>query len=533
MAGPTYHLTDAGVPSTYDQGSGYDPDVVFGPAVAGTVLMDADAWYVSAGSTFALGSGPWTVTINGRVTSATFDANGTLTGGNAGVYLASGAAGSLLTIGTTGEVSGYHWGILAEVRTNITNKGVVQSLKPSGHAIDVAVTAGSYTINNSGSILGATDAGGYGLYLERSASGLAGGVHTILNSGLLSGETAIYSLNDASIERVTNSGTITGLVSLGGGADVFTDFLKVKVKGKFVVKHGTVDGIVDLGYGADTFNGGNNAETIRDGAGADIYRLSGGNDTLIAATNTGSDGVDSADGGAGIDTINLSTVSTGLFRINLDKVAHDGIAASSVVVVGLQTDRAFNFENVVAAYGDSVIYGTAAANQLLGSYGSDKLFGLGGNDVLDGGYGERDDLYGGGGRDVLTGGNTSGSGGQSGSYTDSIFHYTALSDSGPTAATRDLITDFLSGSAPGVVEGGSIIDLSAIDAIPKTKNVNDGFVFIGNSPWGRHAGELRYLWTAGQTIVEADVNGDGKADFSIALAGHHTPVASDFYGLAI
>ena len=30
MAGPTYHLTDAGVPSTYDQGSGYDPDVVFG-----------------------------------------------------------------------------------------------------------------------------------------------------------------------------------------------------------------------------------------------------------------------------------------------------------------------------------------------------------------------------------------------------------------------------------------------------------------------------------------------------------------------
>ncbi|MEZ5829293.1 MAG: hypothetical protein R3D01_13340 [Hyphomicrobiales bacterium] len=104
--------------------------------------------------------------------------------------------------------------------------------------------------------------------------------------------------------------------------------------------------------------------------------------------------------------------------------------------------------------------------------------------------------------------------------------YKALSDSGVTAATRDVITHFSPGGTPG--GNGEFIDLSAIDAKPATNGIDDDFTFIGANPWGHHAGELRYLFTATQTIVEADINGDAKADFSIALNGHLTLAATDF-----
>jgi hypothetical protein len=105
------------------------------------------------------------------------------------------------------------------------------------------------------------------------------------------------------------------------------------------------------------------------------------------------------------------------------------------------------------------------------------------------------------------------------------FHFLALSESGPTRATRDVITDFNNTATVGFRD---FIDLSAIDAIPGTKGVVDNFSFIGQSKWHHVAGELRFVWTATQTFVEADVNGDAKVDFSIALDGHHTLTAADF-----
>ncbi len=73
--------------------------------------------------------------------------------------------------------------------------------------------------------------------------------------------------------------------------------------------------------------------------------------------------------------------------------------------------------------------------------------------------------------------------------------------------------------------------MSAIDAVAGTA-VNDDFSFIGLGKWHHVAGELRYVWTATQTFVEADVNGDAKVDFSIALDGHHTLTTADFIGVS-
>jgi hypothetical protein len=88
-----------------------------------------------------------------------------------------------------------------------------------------------------------------------------------------------------------------------------------------------------------------------------------------------------------------------------------------------------------------------------------------------------------------------------------------LSDSGITAATRDVITDFQ--------QGVNKISLFIIDA-DKTNpaGTDDAFTFVGtNIPTGfsNNPGELHAYWTATGQIVEGDVNGHDKADFSIEL----------------
>ena len=78
-----------------------------------------------------------------------------------------------------------------------------------------------------------------------------------------------------------------------------------------------------------------------------------------------------------------------------------------------------------------------------------------------------------------------------------------------------MITDFVPG-------GQDLIDLSALDANSKHSG-DDVFHLTGHhglSGFTRSAGELRYSFSGGNTILSGDVNGDGKADFSIALTGH-------------
>jgi Ca2+-binding RTX toxin-like protein len=186
-------------------------------------------------------------------------------------------------------------------------------------------------------------------------------------------------------------------------------------------------------------------------------------------------------------------------------------------------EKILNFEDAIGSTGEDRIYGTAGANSLDGGFGNDQVYGLAGDDDLNGGYGH-DHLYGGAGRDIMTGHDNVDSGGV-GQSADT-FHFLSVSDSGVTAQTRDVITDFDNIS----VGPRDIIDLSTIDAVAGTA-ANDDFTFIGESKWHHVAGELRYVSTQTQTIVEADVNGDAKVDFSIALNGHHALTTADFIGV--
>jgi serralysin len=116
---------------------------------------------------------------------------------------------------------------------------------------------------------------------------------------------------------------------------------------------------------------------------------------------------------------------------------------------------------------------------------------MGGNDTLVGGYGN-DVLHGGAGTDRLTGGS---------GYDTFVFRD---GDSG-TGTARDTITDF--------TRGQDRIDLSGMDANLNTAGVDDAFNFIGSQAFTGVAGQLRVQ--AG--LVQGDTNGDGVADFEIAV----------------
>jgi hypothetical protein len=343
------------------------------------------------------------------------------------------------------------------------------------------------TVTNSGAIANAVD--------------LGDGNNKITNSGTIGSNIIGGDGNDT----VTNSGT-AGSILLGKGDDVFTN------SGKFIN--------ATLGDGNDKFNGSVKNEIIIDGNGADITNLGGGDDKYIATGATATDGADTIDGGAGIDLYNAFS-STNEVSINLDTVSHEiaaygfGLVAKNWATgTNVGNDTVKNVENAIGSDLDNdLIYGSAAANIIDGANGADRIAGFGGNDTLSG-DGGNDHIIGGTGGDRLEGGTGADN-----------FIYLALNESGITKATRDSIADF----EAGVDE----IVLTLIDA--NTANgaaTNDAFSWMGtNVNFGGVAGQLRAYWTPYGQIIEGDVNGDKKADFSIEIsdpAHSITLMATDF-----
>lgn len=459
----------------------------------GTLIVAADGFIIEGGTAYAvdLSGAPWTVKVDGTISSTDY-----------ALELSSNTGHSSVTVGKQGFIEGAAAGISADHPTDITNAGTI--LGGPGYAVDEDIS-GNFKIVNSGVI---EDDQSDAIVLG------ANGVHTIVNSGKIiasfSGD-AIVTAGD-SVEHVTNSGYIYFNVALGGGDDTFKN-----------VGKGWVVGNIDLGEGNDVFTGGNHQDVVHDAGGKDHYNLGGGNDVFVASGPGSADGgTDSVNGGNGSDEYNFNADTAGMI-VNLDtkqhgevdfpNFYHDNFEANSANGSVTGFDKVFNFEDATGGSGSDTIFGSAQANTLQGFDGFDELYGFAGNDQLDGGA-SNDFLVGGKGVDTLTGGTGA-----------DTFYFAKLSDSGTTAGTRDTITDFEGAGAAG----GDFIDLSAIDANAHHTG-NDAFTLLTdpNSKFTHTAGELRYFWQGDNTIVQADVNGDAKADFSIALNGHLTFIASDF-----
>jgi GH24 family phage-related lysozyme (muramidase) len=129
---------------------------------------------------------------------------------------------------------------------------------------------------------------------------------------------------------------------------------------------------------------------------------------------------------------------------------------------------------------DDLIVGSTGKNVLSGNGGADILAGLKGADILTGGAG------------------------------DDLFVFSAARDSSRIAA--DTITDF--GPGADRIALGAMGDFDLLDK----RNAN----FSGDGL------ELRWFWNGGDTVVEADIDGDRVADLKIILAGRLTLTETDF-----
>lgn len=446
---------------------------------ADSLTVDANAFLVTSaagaiGALLSPSGGAWTVAVNGAVTS---DAG-------IGIMLPSGSPASSITVGADGQVSGLTFGIAAGAPANIKNAGTIFATGGAGIATG-GLEATTMTIVNSGTIIGST----------HSIEGLGIDADKVTNSGSLIGNVDL-GLGDDTLTN-TSTGRIGGNIFLGGGNDIYNN-------------SGVITGFVDMGDGNDKFIGGGTInESVADGNGADNYKLGGGTDIFTATGNIGNDGIDIIDGGAGIDTYNCEFVTSAL-KINLDTISHDfspfnpgsgTVAAKSASAQGTDIgplDTITGFENAKGGSAADLIYGSAVANDIRGGGGGDIIFGYAGNDNLSGDAGV-DALIGGAGKDFLSGG----------SEADTFF-FTSVKDSGLTAATRDTIGDFQ--------DNLDKISLAIIDA--NTAAVGDQpFHFIGtNVNWDNSGqGQLRAYWTAIGQIIEGDINGDRKADFSIEI----------------
>ncbi|RYF95362.1 MAG: hypothetical protein EON95_01820 [Caulobacteraceae bacterium] len=260
---------------------------------------------------------------------------------------------------------------------------------------------------------------------------------------------------------------------------------------------------LDGGDGDDTLNGGDGADKLTGGAGVDSLtggigadRLEGGNgdDALIGGADNdyldGGTGADAMAGGLGNDVYMVD--ESGDVATELAGQGTDIIRASLTWVLG-ENLEALQLQGT----GDIDGTGNALANNLLGNSGTNALWGLAGNDTINGGDGN-DVIVGGLGGDQLRGG--------AGADT-----FMVGQESTVAKTELDQIHDFS-------IADGDIIDLSSIDAV--AGGADDGFSLVGI--FGKHAGEMTLTFAAGITTLKLDINGDGKADYTLKINGDVT-----------
>jgi Ca2+-binding RTX toxin-like protein len=295
---------------------------------------------------------------------------------------------------------------------------------------------------------------------------------------------------------------------------------------------------LESGWYADTLDGGEGNDSLR--GGDDDDRLAGGtgNDTLIGG-DTAPDlveysGMDSLSGGDGNDYLaewdagDIIFIPGSLASVPADRDTMEGGNGNDTMVATTGDDRLYGEAGndqmrggtdrdwLSGGSGLDTLYGEDGNDSLFGGNDADSMSGDAGNDMINGNAGN-DSLYGGTGNDTLVG-----EGGQDRLQADAgadLFMFRNLADS--PAAAMDRIA--------GYERGVDKIDLSWIDA-DSIATGNQQFWFSAQKPMFGSAGDLWVEATITGCYVKGDVNGDGSADFGIAVytTDYKALTASDF-----
>ncbi len=382
-------------------------------------------------------------------------------------------------------------GVAASVGTEITlasgalltvNAGGTFDYDPNGAFQDLAAAgsganASSLTRNDSFTY---TISGGDTATVSITVSGID-------NNDTLGGTSGDDTLIGGAGDDDMNGGAGNDTYDVDSAGDAVTE---LEGAGTDTVRSGTfsldladfinVENLTLTGSSEFDLTGDDSNNVLTGNSAANTFTGGGGADTLI-----GGGGGDLLMGGAGNDIYEFTSIDDDIIEFDLEGT--DTVRSSAVNVnIALLTD----VENAT----------------LLGALNLNATGNLTGN-VLTGNAGSNV-ITGGAGRDTMTGG-----------LLRDVFDFNKITETGKTAATRDVIKDFK--------HGVDDIDLRTIDASTK-KGGNQNFKFIGTQKFHHVAGELHYVKAGGNTIVEGDVNGDGRADFQIQLTGLKTLTAGDF-----
>jgi Ca2+-binding RTX toxin-like protein len=260
---------------------------------------------------------------------------------------------------------------------------------------------------------------------------------------------------------------------------------------------------VEGSSGDDRILGGDRDDLTSGGAGDDRLRGEAGDDQLLGGDGNdrlvGGLGDDVLDGGRGDDLINGGLGNDTASYASQFRFVLPGDPFTNGVRVDLRLttvqdtllggmDELRGIENLVGSRYNDILIGNDKDNVLSGAGGFDVLAGGRGADTLFGGSGGPD-----------------------------YFLFAAVSDSSVRAQGRDTIVDF------NRFEGDRI-HLALMDA--NVGLAGDQAFVLGGTAFTGVAGELIQTLSAGQLLVQGDVDGNGRADFAILVLGQSDVLAA-------
>jgi Ca2+-binding RTX toxin-like protein len=524
-------------------------DFVDGGAGADTLIVDASAetlgvqLFAGGAPRFSVRSDSGNVGVdafnveNIRFTAGAGDdvintdtAAGTVNGG-AGVdhwqaNLAALASNVAFTLGTTTAIAAAGLtSILGLERITLTTGSGNDNIVGGGRSDSITTSAGNDTIDAGARIPGGLPFdfvdGGVGsdtLIVNASAETLgvqlfAGGAPRFA----VRSDSGRFGVDAFNVERVQftggagndviNTDTAAGSVDGGGGIDHWQANLAALAT-NVVFTLGTTTAIAAAGLTSlldlerISLTTGSGNDNVIGGGQSDSIVTGGGNDIVNVRTRIpGPSPLDFADGGAGSDLLIVDaaaeTLGVQLF-------------AGGSPTFALRSDSgefgadAFSFERVrfTGGTGDDNANGAANNDTIATGAGDDSLSGGAGNDTLTSTSGN-DVFFGGLGADQMT----------CGAGRD-LFDYD-LAVQSSAANGIDSISDFSAAF--------DTFDLSGIDA-NSLAGGDQAFTFVGSAAFSGAAGELRAV--AG--LVEADVDGNGAADFAVSLGNGALAGAANF-----
>ena len=307
---------------------------------------------------------------------------------------------------TASTVNGQVVGVEPQFRNAFQNTGSIdvfatitngQTLYANGRAMAVGVVLWSDNHINAGRITAGSNQPGAAVAMWFEM----GGAGTLTNTGVITGQAAIHIRGDDAFtldnrnqingrvelaggaDRVLNTGTITGDIDFGAGADTYDG------------RGGTLNGQVLAGDGDDILIGGDAADRFDGGSGSDALFGGSGADTLIGGGHDAS-APDYFFGGTGDDTYVVNSAMTGAQDLVDEGEGLPSLAggAGDVDTIISQGALFWDFYSVGEILqidndaGSQMVGGKNVLNKTItGGVGNDVILTYGRSSVVDGGAG--------------------------------------------------------------------------------------------------------------------------------------------------